>query len=102
MNKVMAVSLFVLVALGSADLALAAQRGTPEYEALKEYKRKKKAEKEAAKAAESADPGVKEKSFWEKEAERSGFAGTGAMFARGVDSVNPFKGLDQPREKASG
>lgn len=100
MKRAMAV--LMLVVFAAPMPALAAQRGTAEYEALKEYKRKKKAEKEAAKAAEEANPGSGEKSFWQKEAERSGFAGTGAMFARGANAVNPLKGLDQPRETSGG
>lgn len=72
--------------------AMATQRGTPEYEALKEYKNKQRAERDAKKA----DPAPKEKknTFWSREAERSGFAGTGAMFANGIDRVIPLEKLN--------
>ena len=92
MKKALAVLLLVVFVAPMS--AYAAQKGTAEYEALKEYKKKKKAEKDAAKA----NPTPKEKGFWQREAERSGFAGTGAMVVNGLAAANPLKDLDQPRE----
>jgi hypothetical protein len=77
-------ALFVILAL-TAPVASAAQRGTPEYEKLKAYKQKQLQEKEACKA----DPSKKAKGFWEKEAERSGLAGTGAMLSNAVSNAVP-------------
>ncbi len=74
-----------MILLGQGVL-MAAERGTPEYEKIKEYKKSQKAKKEA----EKLNPPSKEKGFWQKEAERSGFAGTGAMFSNSVGRVLPF------------
>lgn len=82
-----------MLMLGQGVL-VAAERGTPEYERLKEYKREQKAKREA----EKANPSVKEKGFWQKEAERSGFAGTGAMFSNSIGRVLPF---DAPNSRKS-
>ncbi len=90
MKKTMAVFVLLMMAAGPA---LAAQRGTAEYEQMKEYKKKMRAEK-AAGTVEGAAP--KEKNFWQREAERSGFAGTGAMFTRGLSSLVP---LDKPNSR---
>ena len=87
MKKLTAVVISLLLAQG---IALAAERGTPEYEKLKEYKKTQKAQKEA----EKANPQPKAKGFWAREAERSGFAGTGAMFSNGIARVVP---LDKPK-----
>ncbi len=66
--------------------ASAAERGTPEYEKMKEYKKAQRENK-------SSKPASSEKGFWQREAERSGFAGTGAMFGNAISSVIP---LDKP------
>ena len=92
MKKSLAVFLLLVLAAGPA---LAAQRGTAEYEKLKEYKKKKHEEKVAA-SAEGAAP--KEKGFWQREGERSGFTGTGAMFTRGVSSAFPFEKPNSRKE----
>ena len=83
-------ALVVLVALLMAQVPVfAAQRGTPEYEALKAYKKTQKEKKDR----EKANPSPKAKGFWQREAERSGFAGTGAMFSNAVSNAMP---LDKP------
>ncbi len=71
--------MLVIVAICFLTLepAFAAQRGTPEYEKLKEYKKSQR-EKEASATAPA------EKNFWQREAERSGLAGTAAMFSNPV------------------
>ena len=69
----------------TADVALAAQRGTPEYQRLVELKKAQRAEREAA----QNNPEQKPMGFWQKEAQRSGFAGTAAMLGNGVDRVIP-------------
>jgi hypothetical protein len=82
MKKSVALLLFVLL----ASPALAAQRGTPEYEALKAYKKTQHEKKEHEKAA----PAAHVKGFWEREAERSGLAGTGAMVTNAVTCALPL------------
>ncbi len=91
MKKVAAVLISLFVAQG---VAFAAQRGTAEYNALKEYKTKQRAEREAEKA--NPEPKSKESTFWSREAERSGFAGTGAMFSNGISRLVP---LDKPNSR---
>ena len=76
-----AVAMLVL-AQGAAS---AAERGTAEYEHLRELK---KARREAKSSGAPA-----EKGFWQREAERSGLAGTGAMIAHAASSTIP---LDKP------
>ena len=76
--------------------ALAVPRGTPEYEQLKEYKRKQHAEREQKKVQENSGQAPKEKNFWQREAERSGFAGTGAMFSNALANAVP---LDKPNSR---
>lgn len=80
---------FVLTMLLSQTFVLAAAPGTPEYEKLKEYKKAQR-EKKNSSAASS------EKGFWQKEAERSGFAGTAAMFGNAVSGAVP---LDKPNSR---
>ena len=80
----------LLVLLFQGMSAVAATPGTPEYEKLKEYK---KAERERK---ANASPESQEKGFWQKEAERSGFAGTAAMFGNAVTGVIP---LDKPNSR---
>ena len=72
-------------------VALAAARGTPEYEKLKEYKKSQKQRK--------ADPSANAKGFWQREAERSGFAGTAAMFGNAVSNVVPLDKPNSGKEK---
>ena len=78
--------------------AMAAEKGTPGYEAMKAYKVKQRAEREQRKAEEKTGQAPKEKGFWQREAERSGFAGTGAMFTHALSSAVP---LDKPNSKKS-
>ena len=91
MKKITLFFLTVLFLFGFFGFAAAAQPGTPEYEKLKEYKKTQR-EKKSAPAASTAG----EKGFWQKEAERSGFAGTAAMFGNAVSSVVP---LDKPNSR---
>ena len=89
MKKLAAVFVLAMLVEGSA---LAAQRGTQEYDQLKAYKQKQRAEKTTRKA----DPSPKAKGFWQREAERSGLAGMGAMFSNAVSNAIP---LDAPNSK---
>lgn len=77
----------VLFGILLAVPALAAQPGTPEYTKLVELKKAQR----AAREAEKANPGQKAKGFWQKEAERSGFAGTGAMFTNAIGGAIPLQ-----------
>lgn len=72
--------------------AVAAERGTPEYEKLKEYKKAQRAEKERL----AANPSERAKGFWAREAERSGLAGTAAMFGNGIAAAVP---LEKPNSR---
>jgi hypothetical protein len=90
MRKLTGIFLAVLIGSGMSMPSFAAQRGTPEYQKLVEYKRMKRQEKE--KRAQGVMPPA-EKTFWQKEAERSGFAGTGRMFAGALGNAIP---LDKP------
>ncbi|GEM_PF-3207866 len=93
MKKWITVLAFILFAQGAAaPAAVAAERGTPEYDRLKEVKKAQREQKER----ERASPSAKAKGFWEKEAERSGFAGTGAMFSNAVFGAIP---LDKPNSR---
>ena len=71
--------------------AMAMEPGTPEYEKMKEYKKAQR-EKKNAPAAPA------EKGFWQKEAERSGFAGT---FAAASNTVSGLIPLDKPNSRKS-
>ena len=75
-----------------SGFASAAQPGTPEYEKLKEYKKTQRENKKNAPAASATG----EKGFWQKEAERSGFAGTAAMFGNAISDAVP---LDKPNSR---
>ena len=69
MKKFATFALMVLCLSDFLGLAMAAQPGTPEYEKMKEYKK-------AQREKRNNPATVGEKNFWQKEAERSGFAGT--------------------------
>jgi hypothetical protein len=83
-------SIFVLLGMLLVVPAFAAEKGTPEYQKLVELKKAQR----AAREAEKTNPTEKPKGFWQREAERSGFAGTGAMFTNAVANVVP---LEKPK-----
>ncbi len=89
MKKIFIIFVAAFLLADLAGLSLAAQPGTPEYEKLKAYKKAQR-EKKSNPSASS------EKGFWQKEAERSGFAGTAAMFSNAVTGVIP---LDKPNSR---
>ncbi len=89
-------TLAFIVLMAGATAAMAAERGTPEYEKMKELKRVQREQREAKRAAEKANPEIAKNKFWSKEAERSGMAGTGAMFSRAIFKVVP---LDKPNAR---
>ena len=89
MKKIQIVFLMILFLSNLLGFAAAAQPGTPEYEKLKEYKRAQREKKNTPATAG-------EKGFWQKEAERSGFAGTAAMFGNAVAGVVP---LEKPNSR---
>ena len=74
---------------------MAAQKGTAEYQALKEYKNKQR----ELRKQEKTSPAEKGKGFWQREAERSGFAGTAAMISNGIGNAIP---LDKPNSEKKG
>ena len=71
-----------LFLLQGATSAYALQRGTPEYEKMKEYK-KAQHEKKASSPVE--------KNFFQKEAERSGLAGSVMAIGHIAGSVVPLE-----------
>jgi hypothetical protein len=92
MKKVLITVFALVLSAGFTAPAFSATPGTPEYQRLKELKKAQRAEKER----EKANPSAKAKGFWAKEAERSGFAGTGAMFSNAVSGAIP---LDKPNSR---
>jgi hypothetical protein len=84
--------LAAFIVSGSVSPAFAVQRGTPEYEKMKEYKRTQREKRNNP----SADPKGEAKGFWAREAERSGFAGTAAMFGNAITGAIP---LDKPNSR---
>ncbi len=90
MKKAIAVLALAAFVSGSA---FAAEQGSPEYKKMAEYKRAQREKK----SREKANPSSSAKGFWAREAERSGFAGTGAMLSPG----NWFHGgtADMKKEK---
>jgi len=88
MKKSIVLAVAVLAAAAFVTPVYAAQKGTPEYARLVALKKEQRAERER----EKANPSAKAKGFWQKEAERSGLAGTAAMFGNAVDSVIPGEG----------
>lgn len=73
MKKWMALFLFCLFAAQGNAFAIA--HDSPEYEKMREYKRQQREKREL----EKVNPQTAEKGFWQKEAERSGLAGTFGM-----------------------
>lgn len=88
MKKPFVLVLSILCAAALAAPAFAAKKGTPEYERLAALKKERREQRER----EKANPAERKKGFWQKEAERSGLAGTAAMFGNAVDRVVPGEG----------
>lgn len=87
MKRILAIA--VSIVLLGTTASYAAQRGTAEYDQLVELKKQQRAERQKRREEEKTNPQAKPKSFWQKEAERSGFAGTGAMFSNAVFNSVP-------------
>ncbi|MBI4353275.1 MAG: hypothetical protein HY593_05040 [Candidatus Omnitrophica bacterium] len=89
-----AIGVFVFMAFMFQGLAVveAAERGTEEYNRLVEYKKIQREKR----MNPSPSPEGKAKGFWQKEAERSGFAGTAAMFGNAITGAIP---LDKPNSR---
>ena len=80
------ISILVLTVMACSPV-FAAQKGTPEYDQLKVLKTKQREER----AQKKANPVPKEKNFWQREAERSGLAGTSAMFTGVIAKAIPLE-----------
>ena len=89
MKKISGALLGILLLCQAFGVGFAAERGTPEYENLKQYKREQRELRDSPQIP-------KEKGFWQREAERSGFAGTGAMFGNAIASAIP---VEKPSSK---
>lgn len=89
MKRLFGFILIGILSVQGVSAAWAMERGTPEYEKMKEYKRQQREKRLAMKtdpeAARSEEP-----SFWQKEAARSGLAGTAAMFGGVITNAVPF------------
>ncbi len=81
----------VVVFLGLVTPAYALKGA--EYEKMVAYKKAQREKREAEAKMPQVD---KPKGFWRKEAERSGFAGTSAMFGNAITSLVP---LDKPNSR---
>ena len=92
MKRIVAFVIGALFFLGSYGPAFAVQRGTPEYEKMKEYKRLQREKRNDPSAA----PQGEAEGFWAREARRSGFAGTAAMFGNAITGAVP---LDKPNSR---
>ena len=90
MKRATVVLFFVLFLFQSISPAFAVQRGTPEYEKMKEYKKTQREKKDNPKPQGEAE------GFWTREAKRSGFAGTAAMFGNTITGAIP---LDKPNSR---
>lgn len=94
MKKLISGFVFALFLLQGVGVALAAQPGTPEYEALKAYKKEQRAKKTSGQTAASATS-----EFWKKEGERSGLSKTGSNFSDFIKKLNPAPFLKQKEEQ---
>ncbi len=95
MKKIIALFVFAVLFQGAA--VAAPERGTPEYDKLKEYKKTQREQRER----EKADPSVKKPGFWAREGSRSGLTGTGNMFGNMIGSVVPGDKPGSRSEKTS-
>ena len=93
------IGILVLAVLVQAPV-FAAERGTPEYDQLKAYKVKQRQEREQKKTQESSGQVQKEKNFWQREAERSGLAGTGAMFSQAISNAIPLDKMGSKKKSS--
>ena len=87
MKKIGVIVFAAFILIGTSAPVFAATQGTRESNRLKELKKVQREKKAQA----AANPATKEKGFWQKEAERSGFAGTGAMLGNAVSGVMPLE-----------
>ena len=85
-----------LLLVAFASPAFAAQRGTPEYEQLKAMKKK---EREAKAQKSTSDTSSNASTFWQREAERSGFAGTGKALGSSISGFFSSAGSGMNKAK---
>lgn len=85
MKKMIAV-LVLAVLIQSA--AFASTQSAADYEELKAYKKAQREKKAQEKA--NLPSGGQKQGFWAREASRSGFAGTGAMFSNAIFTAVPL------------
>ena len=92
------IAVFLLIACVQAP-AIAAQRGTPEYEQMKELKKKQRENKPQQQAAEAAKEPSQMDLFWKKEGERSGLSGVGAGIGNSVTGFfSSLKNIEMPKK----
>jgi ABC-type tungstate transport system permease subunit len=93
------ISILSVLILSSAQAFAAAAPGTPEYEKMKEYKAAQRKAREDRKAGVAAGTEKKEPGFWDREAERSGFAQTGQGMGSVFKNLNPVPFFKEQRER---
>ena len=93
------IMLFTVMTTAPAFSMSPAEQENVRRQEMKIIKDKQRAEKEAMKLAKTeAKEGPREKSFWEKEGERSGLGGSGSRMGKFLRNLNPapfFKDQDE-------
>ena len=80
-------------------MAMAAQKGTPEYEQMKELKKKQREERPKQQPADSKPS--KSDLFWKSEGERSGFSGVGSGIGNSIHGFFESLGkMEMPKGRA--
>ncbi|MBI2095048.1 MAG: hypothetical protein HYT89_02650 [Candidatus Omnitrophica bacterium] len=95
MKKAIGMLIFAVFLLQGAGIAFAAERGTPEYERLKEYKRVQREKR----MNERKDSGANGSAFWSQELERSGLKEVGPKVGRFLKNLNPAPFLKEQKER---
>ena len=94
MKKV--VSMLVFALFVSQGFVFAAEKGTPEYEKMKEYK---KAQREARAKVASEPAGNNGPTFWDREGERSGLNQFGPSVSKFIQNLNPVPFIQSQGKK---
>ena len=95
MKKVIGMLVFTVFLLQGAMIASAAERGTPEYERIKEYKKVQREKK----MNEKQTSGGNGSAFWSKELDRSGLKEVGPKVGKFVKGLNPAPFFKSQKEK---
>ena len=88
MNKVVISLMSVLFVIAFGFTAYAATPGTPEYDEMKKIKAEQRARREELRRNPAPEP-PPGSTFWDREAQRSGFAKSGMPLFAGMRKMNP-------------